>query len=435
MPSRRTFLTRSAAAFMALAAGTSAGDNAKAMAEWTLPQTDKSPETLAGDEAYWAAVGRLFPKPQEIMNLEHGYWGQMALPVEAAFVANTRRVNRDLSIYARKRYDADFQGAIEATAAALAVKPTEIMLTRNATEAFVNLITQYGSLKKGDSILWADADYPSFQNMMQWLADDRGVAGRKIALPVSATTSELIQTYRDAIDATPNLKLLLITHVSNQHGMVLPVREIAAYAKARGIDVICDCAQSWGLIDFTLPDLGVDWAVFNLHKWIGSPVGVGALYMKKGTLSAVRPFPGEPPGDDDVQNRVHLATSNFASFITVPVALDFHRALGGRAQEMRLRHLRRLWVDEMRGIDGVEVLGARDAASESGMGAFRLRGQTSESAVGELQVRLENEFNIFTVVRKDLASGCNIRVTPQIFTPSNCMSALVDAIRRIVATS
>jgi len=70
---------------------------------------------------------------------------------------------------------------------------------------------------------------------------------------------------------------MLVTHVSNQHGMVIPVAEIAADARRRGIDVICDTARSWGLLDFKNNELGVDWAAFNLHKWIGAPLGTGAL--------------------------------------------------------------------------------------------------------------------------------------------------------------
>lgn len=151
---------------------------------------------------------------------------------------------------------------------------------------------------------------------------------------------------------------MLLTHVSNQHGLVLPVREIAAIAKCRGIHVICDCAQSWGLLDFTLDDLNVDWAVFNLHKWIGSPVGVGALYMRHGTLVPVRPFPGEDSSDTDVANRVHLAASDFASFLTVPDALAFHRAIGGANKQARLNYLREAWVASLEGSSAVEVLGA-----------------------------------------------------------------------------
>lgn len=433
MASRRQFLQASASLLGAVAAADAASGSAApgAAADFAIPPTDKPPQQLAADEAHWQAVGRLYPQQEAIINLEHGYWGQMATPVEEAFVENTRRVNRELAWYARRHYGGDFIAAIDAVAGALGAARSEIMLTRNASEAFVNLITQYRSLERGDGILWADADYPSFQRMLRWLATERGAEGRRLSLPPRAAAPELLRLYTDAIADMPRLKLLLLTHVSNQHGLVLPVREIAAFARERGIDVICDCAQSWGLLDFRLDDLAVDWAVFNLHKWIGSPVGVGALYMRDGTREPVAPFPGEAPGDEHVRNRVHLATSDFAAFLTVPTALAFHRAIGGANKEARLRHLRRQWVAALRDVPQVELLGAADEGSSTGMGSLRLRGESSEAAVSTLQQTLEREHGIFTVLRKGLASGCCIRVTPQVYTPSRHLHALAEAIGRI----
>ena len=75
----------------------------------------------------------------------------------------------------------------------------------------------------------------------------------------------------------------------------MPVAEISAEARRAGIDIVCDAAQSWGLLDYTVDELGVDWAAFNLHKWIGTPVGVGALYMRRGSLEKIAPYPGEDP--------------------------------------------------------------------------------------------------------------------------------------------
>ncbi|MET0290124.1 MAG: aminotransferase class V-fold PLP-dependent enzyme [Pseudoxanthomonas sp.] len=400
-----------------------------------IPVSTKSPQDLARDEAHWEAIRALYPDQGRLINLEHGYWGKMSTPVEQALARNTHKVNEALSWYARREYDADFLHARRAVANALGVQVNELMLTRNATESFVNLITQYAGLKSGDAILWADADYPEFKRMMGWLAQERGVGGHMLSLPATGSDEDYFNAYRQAFDAHPNLKLILLTHVSNQHGLVLPVRRIAALARQRGIQVICDSAQSWGLLDFTLADLDVDWAVFNLHKWIGSPVGVGALYMRQGTLAAVKPFPGEPTGDDDVANRVHLATSDFAAFITVPDALAFHHAIGAANKEARLKYLRELWVSQLRDTPAVEILGPASMANASGMSGFRLRGKTSKAEVSALQARLEQAFGIFTVVRNDLSSGSCIRVTPQTFTPASHLQALVKAINTIAATA
>ncbi|MCP4864533.1 MAG: aminotransferase class V-fold PLP-dependent enzyme [Alteromonas sp.] len=394
-----------------------------------LPQSDLSAVELAKDEAYWRLVSAFYKKTDGIVNLEHGYWGKMALPVEQSYIELTKMVNHQLSYYARKDWYGDSKDSVSAVAESLAVPPEEIALTRNATEAMHNLLFQYKGIKPGDTLMWADIDYPAFQRTMAALAEQRGATGVEITLPAQASKQQLLEVYQDKIRSTANLKLMILTHASNQHGLILPVAEIAAFAKQHGVDVICDCAQSWGLIDFTLPELNVDWAVFNLHKWIGSPVGVGALYMRKGTLDKVAPYPGETDPDNTlVHKRVHMATSNFAAFLAVPDAIRFHHKVGPAAKMARLKYLRERWVSKARNMPLIEVLGATDDASASGMGGFRLAGQTSREQVNQLQKRLETEFGVFTVGRHDLASGSCIRVTPQVFTTLKEIDALVDAL-------
>ena len=79
----------------------------------------------------------------------------------------------------------------------------------------------------------------------------------------------------------------------------------------------------------------------------------------------------------------------------------------------------------------IELLGGLDEESWTGMGSFRLAGKTSTDEVTALQLRLEQEFGVFTVVRKGLASGYCVRVTPQVFTSPNEIARLVDALQRI----
>ena len=141
------------------------------------------------------------------------------------------------------------------------------------------------------------------------------------------------------------MRRLLLTLLNNKTGLVLPVAEIAALARRRGADVIVDAAHAWGQIDFKVLDLGPDFIGFNLHKWIGAPVGVGALYISKGRLRDVDPMMGDEdqPGDS-ILSRVHSGTVNFAAFLAVPAALDFHAAVGPSFKAARLRYLRDLWL-------------------------------------------------------------------------------------------
>lgn len=392
----------------------------------------KNPSTLAQDEDFWTEVATQYDRTNGIVNLEHGYWGKMAHPVQDAYIDATRMVNTQNSFYARKQFAADETESVRRVARALGVHDDEIALTRNATESVHNLIRQYRGLEVGDAVLYADLDYPHFKTAMQWLESARGARAVELVIPPRASQAQVFALYRDTFDNNPDLKLMLLMHVSNQHGLALPVARIAQEARKRGIDVICDTAQSWGLLDYKVPSLQVDWAGFNLHKWIGTPVGVGALYMRRGSLHKVAPYPGESdPEDTLVSKRVHVGTANFAATLAVPYALDFHEAIGAANKEARLRYLRQLWTNEAESMSHIELLGGLDEASWTGMGSFRLQGKRSAGEVTALQQRLEEEFGIFTVVRKGLASGYCVRVTPQVFTAPNDMAQLVDALKRL----
>ena len=197
---------------------------------------------MARDEAFWQQVAAYYQRTRGILNLEHGYWGKMARPVQVAYLDALRMVDRQNSFYARKDYDGDEAVATRRIARALGAHEDEIVITRNATEAAHNLIRQYRGLEPGDAVLLADADYPDFKTQMHWLSSGRGVRVVEIELPARAGQAQLRDLYFKAFDDHPGLKLMLVTHVSNQHGLVVPVAEIAVEAKRRGIDVICDAA-------------------------------------------------------------------------------------------------------------------------------------------------------------------------------------------------
>ena len=435
LASRRTLLRGLAAAPVVLAGPTHAR-HALDLGEVDLPPVPEGVDVaaLARDEAHWARVGRHFARTEGITNLEHGYWGRMAEPVLAHYQEALARVNRENSWYARRLYGDDYQYARERVARLIGADVEEVALTRNATEAIHNLIRQYRTLGPGDAVLLADVDYPAFKRLMTSLGPDRGVNVVTLDLPPRADQDELFALYEAAFEAHPDLKLALVTHASNQHGLVLPMARIAALARERGVHLVCDAAQSLGLLDFRVDEIGVDWAGFNLHKWIGAPLGLGALYMRRGTLGPVAPYPGEQdPATPDVQRRVHTGTWDFAAAMTIPAAIDFHARTGPAAKEARLRYLRSLWTDAVADLDGLEVLGGRDEASWSGMASFRLRGRASADDVRALQQRLERDFGIFTVPRYGLASGACVRVTPQVYTGAGEVERLVAALREIAA--
>jgi isopenicillin-N epimerase len=427
--SRRTLLATSLAA-ATLAANQDA--DAKSKPKPLKPRTDVSADVLARDEAYWQTVAAQYEVTREVVQLENGYWGVMPTAVRAAFDRHHQMINQRASFYARREFDKDLERIRQRVATQLGVSVEEIVLTRGATEALQALIGGYNRLAAGDAVLYGDLDYDSMQMAMNWLPARRGVDVVKIALPEPATYQGLIDTYAAALDAHPHVRLILLTHVSHRTGLVLPVKEIVAMARSRGVDAIVDCAHSWGQIDFKLDDLGADFVGLNLHKWMGAPLGVGVLYIRRARIPAIDVYMAndEFPADD-VRARIHTGTLNFATFLAVPDALDFQETIGIPAKEARLRHLRDLWVVPLRARGGLEILTPQDPRLYCAGTSFRLPGRTSTGENAALAKELLDRFGILTIHRTGVAAGACVRVTPAVFTSGDDIQRLVHALEEI----
>ncbi|MBB4610743.1 aminotransferase class V-fold PLP-dependent enzyme [Sphingomonas yabuuchiae] len=388
------------------------------------------------DETFWAGVAADYDRPSDgIVQLENGNWGAMARPVRLAYEQAVARVNRDTSYYARRGMLADLRAAREAGANELGVPPEEIAFTRNATEALKALILGYNRLSPGDAVLYADLDYDSMQACMESLGPRRGVRVRRIALPEPATRQALIDAYAQAMAAEPRLKLILLTHLSHRTGLVLPVREIAAMARARGIDVVVDAAHSWQQLDFALSDLDCDFVGLNGHKWLGAPLGTGILHIRRPALARIDRDPAEDAGGpDSLLSRVHTGTLDYAAWLTAPAALAYQRRIDRAARAARLRALRDRWVARARQVPGITVLTPDDPALHGAITSFRIDGVTSAQGNAELAKRLLDRHRVFTVHRTGPAKGACIRVTPALFTSMAEVDRLAAALPDLVAS-
>lgn len=384
----------------------------------------------ADDEAGWARVAAEYPVSRTVVQLENGYWGSMARPVLAVHRATLDRLNSENSVYARRAMQRDRAAARARAAAELGVLPEELGIARNAAEALSALIMQFRDVGAGDRVIWSDLEYESTQGAMISLARARGAEAVKLEAPAVLTHDGLIDFYTRAIASTPRLKLVLLTHMVHRNGLVLPVKEITAFARARGVQVIVDAAQSVFHVPFKLPDFGADFVGFNFHKWVGAPLGVAALWIRKSEIPAIAPHPDEmDPGDSDAQSRLHLGTFDFAPLLTLPAAFDFQARIGVPTKLARLQYLRNRWVAAVRGIEGVEVLLPDDPRLHGASTSFRIKGRTSVADNIAITNMLFERFNIMTVHRAGLAAGGCVRVTPSLFTTLAEVDALAPALR------
>ena len=389
---------------------------------------------VARDEAYWAQVAAKYRITPRTTNMEAGFFGIMALPVLDAYHRNIDRVNSESSYFARREYPAMFRAARERVAAFVGAKPSELAFSRGATEALQALIGQYNRVQPGDTVMYADLDYNAMQWAMNALAARCKAKVVTLNIPEPASHENILAAYTMALDANPRTKLLLLTHCNNKTGLLLPVGAITTLAKARGVDVVVDAAHSFGQVPLTMADMGADFVGLNLHKWIGAPIGAGALYIREDRLSAIdRAHADESAPLDRIESRIHTGTTPFATVMTIPDAIDFQLSIGIPQKAARLRYLRDRWVHAVADVKDVSILTPEDAALTGAITGFRLHHRGTSDANRALAATLHDEFGIFTFQRTGLANGDCVRVTPTLYNTPADADKLAAAIRTIAA--
>jgi selenocysteine lyase/cysteine desulfurase len=385
----------------------------------------------ARDEAFWRTFADRYAVEPGPVNLENGYFGRMSRTVVEEYQRNIELINRSSSVHVRQRFEQGESLEIRAQLADLVGVPADtVALTRNASDGLQSLIRNYNRLTPGDQVLISDLEYDTVKGAMRWLARHRGVEVIEIEHSHPASFDSLLATYREAFVRYPRLKLMALTHVTHRSGLVMPVQAIAAAAREHGIDVILDGAHALGQFEFNLDELGIAFAGYTLHKWIGAPLTLGFIYIAPERLADIDPDMGEMhfPATD-IRARTPYSTPNIPALLTLPLVFEEHRAMGGSAAKgARLNYLRNRWVSAVRELPGIEVMTPDDPRLYCGITSMRFTRHADQQAMVE---RLLKDYNLFTVARSGAASGPCIRITPGLTNTAADMDLLARALTEL----
>ena len=388
-------------------------------------------EDNARDEHFWHAIAQRYDVAPGPINLENGYFGRMTRGVAQDYQRQVDFINRSNSVHVRQRFDDTQSLEIRAHLAdMLKVEPASIALTNRASDALQSLIRNYTGLQPGDQLLICDLEYHSVEYAMRWVAQQHGLEMIEIIHAHPATYESLLNGYREAFTQHPRIKLMALTHVTHRTGLVMPVQAIIELAKEHGVDVILDGAHALGQIDFDLPGMGVAFAGFNLHKWIGAPLTLGFMYIDPQRLADIAPDMGSQHyPEPDIRNRAPYGTPNIPAWLSLPKVLQEHLDLGGsKAKGERLRALRDLWVREARTLPGIEVLTPDDPRLYCAITSLRFTHLDDQQPMVE---RLLKDYNLLTVARNGSACGSCIRITVGMATTQDDIHQLIRALREL----
>jgi len=420
---RRDFSAAVAAAF-----GVSATPSLAAIERSFRAVAAAAPAVLAEDEPFWESIRKQYGVTHDFIQLENGYYSITADPVLENYIRHVREVNTISSYYMRTKQVDDKLAVRHELARLLGCPDSELIITRNTTESLDTVIAGF-DWKAGDEAVMAEQDYGSMLDMFKLQARRHGIVNRVVSVPMHPKSDdELVAVYENAI--TPNTRLLMVCHMINITGQILPVRKIVEMAHRHGVQVMVDGAHTFGQLDFKISDLGgCDYYGSSLHKWLGVPLGAGILYVRRDRVASLWQLYGDASfADDDIRKLNHTGTHPAATDLAILDAIRFHETIGIARKAARLRYLQRYWTDKVRGRQRI-VVNTPEAIERSGVTAnVGIEGV----APAELAKTLFDKYRIFTVAI-DGSGVHGVRVTPHLFTTTVVLDALVKALTQLAA--
>ncbi len=384
-----------------------------------------SPFEVAGDEDYWSTVQQAYTVDPNIINLNNGGVSPSPLVVQEAVDRYNKMTNEGPSYFMWRILDQGREPLRQKLAVLAGCDAEEIAINRNATESLITVI--YGlNLQPGDEVIGTKQDYPNMINAWKQRVERNGIKYTQISFDFPMEDDEaIVDAYRKAV--TPKTKIIHVTHIINWVGQIMPVKKIAQMAHAKGIEVLCDSAHAFGLLDFKIPDLECDYFGTSLHKFLSAPIGSGMLWIQKDKIENICPLLcNDKPHNTDIRKFETLGTRSFPIEQGIGEALSFHNAIGAKRKEERIRYLKNYWAEKVKDIPGVQLHTSLKPQYSCSICGVSIDGMSP----GDFDSALFSKYKIHTVGIVWENISC-VRVTPHVYTTLQDLDTLVKAVGEI----
>lgn len=382
-------------------------------------------DSLAKEEDFWLQIRDQYLLKPDYINLENGYYNFLPQPLLNKYIEHIKEVNLQGSYYMRT-VQFDNKKKITARLAGIAgCSADELIITRNTTESLDMVI---GGLdwKAGDQAIMAYQDYGAMLDMFEQVQNRYGVERIMLSVPNHPKDDdEIVQLYANAI--TPKTKAILVSHMINISGQILPIKKICKMAHEKGVQVIVDGAHAFAHIQFKIEDLECDYYAAALHKWLSTPLGAGLLYVKKDNIKKVWPLLADGEKDVNKINRLnHTGTHPVHTDLTINDSMDYFEMIGAERKQARLYYLQNYWTSKVRNLPNVILNTPASPDRSCAIANVGIKGINP----ADLAKRLLNEHQVFTVAI-DYANISGCRICPNIYTTTKELDHFVEAIKTL----
>ncbi|WP_425638952.1 aminotransferase class V-fold PLP-dependent enzyme [Algoriphagus yeomjeoni] len=375
---------------------------------------------------FWDQIRAAYKLKPDYINLENGYYCFLPEETLENYIKHLREVNYQASNYMRTvQWDNKAKSAAM-VADLVGASPEEVVLTRNTTESIDLIISGY-PWKDGDEAIVSNQDYESLLNMFELAERRYGIKVKRIDIPMHPDNDEeIVDVYEKAI--TSKTKLMMVPHIVNITGHILPVRKIADMAHGHGVEIMLDGAHAVGHFDFNISELDCDYYGSSLHKWLSVPLGCGMLYVKKGKSAQIRPLLAPYVLDQKtLLNLNHTGTHAVSTDLSVIDAINFYNKIGSKRKDERLRYIQRYWSDQVRGLPGINVNTPKDPHRSCAIANVGLDAMSP----ADMAKTLIEKYQIYTVAINGSGGVKGCRISPNIYTSEKELDKFVFALKEM----
>jgi selenocysteine lyase/cysteine desulfurase len=384
-----------------------------------------TPQQAAMNEDYWFEIQRSFSITRGITNLNNGGVSPSPRIVTEALCRYIWQ-QEDVTAYTMwSILEPQSETVRTGLADIFGCDREEIAITRNASES-LEIILMGLDLKSGDEILTTTQDYPRMLTTLRQREQREGLVLRMIKVPIAPKNlDDITAEFEKAI--TPKTRVILISHVINLTGQVVPVKSICNLAKSKGIEVVVDGAHAFAHFDFKQADIGCDYYGTSLHKWLFAPKGTGLLYVKKDKIEKLWPLmAADKSQKSDIRKFEEIGTHPAAPRLAIGEAILYHTGMGAKRKEERLRYLSRYWMNKLKDLPNIQFHTSWEPNQSCGIANVEIVGIEP----GPLSTYLMDKHKLFTtaIVHPEFKG---LRITPSVYTTLKELDRFCDVMETV----
>lgn len=369
-----------------------------------------------------------WPKPDGVKE-------QMADVIDG-YAANPGRGGHALAMKASKVL---FQTRLQVSRLFGIKNPNDLFFYMNATQALNQAIKGY--VKTGDHVITSTVEHNSVRRPLEFLRKTK-----QIEISYIKPRENHLFFAEDFLNAIrPETRLIAISHASNLTGVILPIEEIGAIAKERGITFLVDASQSAGVLPIDVEQMGIQMLAFPGHKGLYGPQGTGGLYVQ-GSIDLEPLIHGGTGSQSEAidqpttrPDRFESGTANTVGLAGLLAGVQFVKEKGIEQIHQHEWGLAKQAITRLKEIEGVEVYGPSLDVERVGVVAFNVK----EADAAEVSFILDQQFSIATragyhctplghqTAGTELRGA--VRASFGVFNTTEDVDALIAAIKEISA--